>query len=84
MYFQVPLLHHTRVNDLKFASEEKNGATFISPSVFYTSSLLVEKRFGVYVFVHDRTFVTLWDDTFEYYRNLMIVLSTLKCLTTTL
>ena len=76
--------HHTRVNDLKFASEEKHGATFTSPSLFYTSSLLGEKRFWGYVFVHDRTVVHLWDDTFEYYRKLMVILSTLKRLTTTL
>ena len=52
MYVQVPLPHPTRINDLKFASEEKNGATFSSSYVFYTSSLLGEKCFGgMYLFM---------------------------------
>jgi hypothetical protein len=62
---------------VKFASEEKNGATLSSSSLFYTS-----KSVWGYVFVHGRTFVNFGDDIFGYYTNAMVVLSTLKRLRT--
>ena len=34
------------------------------------------KVFGGYVFVHGRTIVNFEDDTFGYYTNAMVVLST--------
>jgi len=42
------------------------------------------KVFGGYVFVRDRTVVNYGDDTFGYYTNAMVVLSTLKRLTTSM
>ncbi len=80
----MPLPHPTRTNDLKFASKEKSGTTFVSSSVFYTSSVLGESCFWGYVFVHARTYANVWDDNFGYYRNVVNVLSTLQRLTTSL
>ena len=57
---------------MKYASEEKNGGTLSSSSVFYTS-----KSVWGYVFVHGRTVANFGDDTLGYYTNAMIVLSTL-------
>ncbi len=76
--------HPTRINDLKFASEGKKRCDFFIFVCILHIVLVGRKVFWGYIFIHDKTVVNLWDDTFEYYRNPMVVLSTLKRLTTAL